>query len=141
MPRYSTLFAVLVPLVAGVLFLRSLNASARFQLSWPLALHPDGSDDGIQVPVGSDAPVTVKHTSTGASVDGSFRRRIVAVGDLHGDLHNAYKVLNMAGVVDAEGDWSGDVDFFVQTGDIIDRCVCNVNSLPWLMLKTLLCAS
>jgi hypothetical protein len=51
----------------------------------------------------------------------SFTRKIVAVGDLHGDLPNALKVLQMAHVVDADGNWSGEVDFFVQTGDIIDR--------------------
>ena len=45
----------------------------------------------------------------------------VAVGDLHGDLPNAQQVLHMAGVVDEDGNWSGGVDFFVQTGDIIDR--------------------
>lgn len=50
-----------------------------------------------------------------------FRRHIVAVGDLHGDYGNARKVLQFAGVVDDMGDWTGDVDFFVQTGDIIDR--------------------
>jgi hypothetical protein len=49
--------------------------------------------------------------------------RIVAVGDLHGDIGNAQKVLEMAHVVDSDGMWSGEVDIFVQTGDIIDRCV------------------
>jgi Calcineurin-like phosphoesterase len=49
--------------------------------------------------------------------------RIVAVGDLHGDIENAQKVLEMARVVDSDGRWSGEVDIFVQTGDIIDRCV------------------
>ena len=49
--------------------------------------------------------------------------RIVAVGDLHGDIGNAQKVLEMARVVDSDGVWSGEVDIFVQTGDIIDRCV------------------
>ena len=53
--------------------------------------------------------------------DYTFTRHIVAVGDLHGDLANAERVLRFAGVVDDFGDWSGDVDFFVQTGDIIDR--------------------
>jgi len=50
--------------------------------------------------------------------------RIVAVGDLHGDIGNAQKVLEMARVVDSDGMWSGEIDIFVQTGDIIDRCVC-----------------
>jgi hypothetical protein len=51
----------------------------------------------------------------------TFTRHIVAVGDLHGDLSNARRVLRFSGVTDDMGDWSGDVDFFVQTGDIIDR--------------------
>jgi hypothetical protein len=48
-----------------------------------------------------------------------FVRRIVAIGDLHGDLPNAMKVLRMTRVIDERGNWSGDVDFLVQTGDII----------------------
>lgn len=50
-----------------------------------------------------------------------YTRHIVAVGDLHGDFPNARKVLQFSGVIDDKGAWSGDVDFFVQTGDIIDR--------------------
>ena len=50
-----------------------------------------------------------------------FSRHIVAVGDMHGDLPNALKVLKFSGVVDEFGNWTGNVDFFVQTGDIIDR--------------------
>lgn len=50
-----------------------------------------------------------------------FVRRIVAVGDLHGDMTNARRVLQFSGVVDENDDWTGNVDFFVQTGDIIDR--------------------
>ena len=30
-------------------------------------------------------------------------------------------VLQFSGVTDDRGDWGGNVDFFVQTGDIIDR--------------------
>lgn len=51
----------------------------------------------------------------------SFSRKIVAIGDLHGDLPNALKVLQMAHAVDAQGNWSGEIDVLVQTGDIIDR--------------------
>lgn len=52
---------------------------------------------------------------------GRIVRRIVAVGDLHGDMPNALKVLHMADVVDEFGNWTGNIDYFVQTGDIIDR--------------------
>ena len=54
-----------------------------------------------------------------------YTRRIVAVGDLHGDYLNTLRVLRMADVVDEEGNWSGNVDLFVQTGDIIDRYACH----------------
>jgi len=54
--------------------------------------------------------------------------RIVAVGDLHGDIGNAQEVLEMAQVVDSNGRWSGEVDIFVQTGDIIDRFVPRFNT-------------
>ncbi|KAG6331206.1 hypothetical protein ID866_7878, partial [Astraeus odoratus] len=61
-----------------------------------------------------------------------FKRRIVAVGDLHGDLPNAHKVLQMAGVVDEDGFWTGDVDVFVQTGDIIDRGDDTIDLFAWM---------
>ena len=67
-----------------------------------------------------------KKKKKGSAVDSEryhpFVRHIVAVGDLHGDLPNARRVLEFSGVTDEFGDWSGEVDFFVQTGDIIDRC-------------------
>ena len=53
-----------------------------------------------------------------------FRRHIVAIGDLHGDMENARRVLEFSGVVDENLDWSGKVDILVQTGDIIDRLAC-----------------
>ncbi|KAG9015363.1 hypothetical protein FRB95_010862 [Tulasnella sp. JGI-2019a] len=51
----------------------------------------------------------------------SFKRTIVAVGDLHGDYENMMEVLKMSGAVAKNGTWSGNVDYLVQTGDIIDR--------------------
>jgi len=47
--------------------------------------------------------------------------RVVAVGDLHGDLDNALAVLQLAGVIDALGQWSGGDTTLVQTGDVTDR--------------------
>jgi len=47
--------------------------------------------------------------------------RIVAVGDLHGDTDATLAVLQLAGVVDAQGHWSGGQATLVQTGDMLDR--------------------
>ena len=63
-----------------------------------------------------------------------FIRHIVAVGDLHGDLPNARRVLDFSGVIDEFGDWSGDVDFFVQTGDIIDRYAEHLSTIFYILL-------
>lgn len=79
-----------------------------------LALYLRGGQDSQQYtpPVGGGSDDRIERTT-----------RIIAVGDLHGDIGNAQRVLEMARVVDSVGHWSGDVDVFVQTGDIIDRCV------------------
>jgi hypothetical protein len=47
--------------------------------------------------------------------------RIVAIGDLHGDLDNAIATLKLAGLVDANNAWSGEKAVLVQTGDTTDR--------------------
>ncbi|KAF8573536.1 Metallo-dependent phosphatase [Ramaria rubella] len=65
-------------------------------------------------------------------VQGQYVRRIVAVGDLHADINNAFRVLHMANVVDANGSWSGDVDYFVQVGDIVDRGVDTIELYGWM---------
>jgi hypothetical protein len=47
--------------------------------------------------------------------------RVVAIGDLHGDLDAAKRVLRLAGATDAKGAWIGGKLLVVQTGDEIDR--------------------
>jgi hypothetical protein len=47
--------------------------------------------------------------------------RMVAVGDVHGDLAAFKKILQEAGVVDATGAWVGGETVLVQVGDLIDR--------------------
>ncbi|KAK9057532.1 hypothetical protein SSX86_022368 [Deinandra increscens subsp. villosa] len=50
-------------------------------------------------------------------------RRIVAVGDLHGDLAKARCALELAGVLSSDGrdTWTGEETVLVQLGDILDR--------------------
>jgi len=66
-----------------------------------------------------------------ASASGEFPRvvaarypggpRIVAIGDLHGDLRATRDVLQLVGAIDAKGAWVGGNLIVVQTGDQLDR--------------------
>ncbi|MBX3187281.1 MAG: metallophosphoesterase [Labilithrix sp.] len=47
--------------------------------------------------------------------------RLVAIGDLHGDLDATRRALRLAGAIDAKDAWSGGALVVVQTGDAIDR--------------------
>lgn len=47
--------------------------------------------------------------------------RVIAIGDLHADLPSTMATLQMAGLVDAQGAWSGGQTVLVQTGDTTDR--------------------
>ncbi|MBK9033714.1 MAG: metallophosphoesterase [Myxococcales bacterium] len=47
--------------------------------------------------------------------------RVVAIGDVHGDLAAIAAVLEAAGVVDRAGAWIGGATWVVQTGDVLDR--------------------
>lgn len=62
----------------------------------------------------------------GPGVEGSGEteavpERIVAIGDIHGDLNAARAALRLAGAIDAEDHWIGGDLVVVQTGDILDR--------------------
>ncbi|KAI3917356.1 hypothetical protein MKW98_027275 [Papaver atlanticum] len=50
-------------------------------------------------------------------------RRIIAVGDLHGDMSQTRSALEMAGVLSSDGrnTWTGGETVLVQLGDILDR--------------------
>jgi hypothetical protein len=47
--------------------------------------------------------------------------RVVAFGDVHGDLSAARAALQLGGAVDADGHWTGGALTVVQTGDQLDR--------------------
>ena len=50
------------------------------------------------------------------------QKRIIVIGDIHGDLKMAHELLKVGGVIDDNGDWNGGETFVVQVGDQIDRC-------------------
>ena len=47
--------------------------------------------------------------------------RVIAFGDVHGDLAAARRALILGGVLDAEDHWKGGTTWVVQTGDVLDR--------------------
>lgn len=47
--------------------------------------------------------------------------RIVAIGDIHGEIEGFRNILKAAGLTDATGRWSGGRTQFIQTGDYTDR--------------------
>ena len=47
--------------------------------------------------------------------------RIVAVGDVHGDLQSFEMILQAAQILDKNGNWAGGNSILVQTGDALDR--------------------
>ncbi len=61
--------------------------------------------------------------AAGAEAQDAFTgvSRIVAVGDVHGDLAQFTTVLRQAGVIDGKNRWIGGLTHLVQTGDVLDR--------------------
>src|SRR5687768_17644890 len=47
--------------------------------------------------------------------------RIVAIGDIHGEIDGFKRILQAAGLADATGRWTGGRTHLIQTGDYTDR--------------------
>lgn len=81
---------------------------------------PSSEAPDAQLSVEPGAPQDAAPASLGVARK-ALPGRVVAVGDLHGDLEQTLAVLRLAGVVDAEGHWSGGATVLVHTGDSLDR--------------------
>ncbi|ORX69345.1 Metallo-dependent phosphatase [Anaeromyces robustus] len=53
-------------------------------------------------------------------IDNKYKR-IIAVGDIHGDYNKLLKIMKHAKLIDDNNDWIANDSIFVQTGDLIDR--------------------
>jgi hypothetical protein len=58
--------------------------------------------------------------------------RVIAIGDLHGDLNAAVNAFRLAGVIDETEKWVGGNTVVVQTGDVLDRGNHERPLLDWL---------
>lgn len=55
------------------------------------------------------------------AVGAAAAHRLVAFGDVHGDIENAKAILRHAQVIDCDDHWNAGAITVVQTGDIVDR--------------------
>lgn len=70
---------------------------------------------------GLGVPLAICLALSLATATAAAAPRIVAVGDVHGDVAAFKKILVEAGVLDAIGAWVGGETVLVQVGDLIDR--------------------
>ncbi|GLT80712.1 hypothetical protein SLA2020_521370 [Shorea laevis] len=94
---------------------RKLTDSSLSSLSSAVAFTNGSAGEGAV------KPIVVNGTPpTFVSAPG---RRIIAVGDLHGDLDQARRALQIGGVLssDAEDLWTGEDTVLIQLGDVLDR--------------------
>ena len=66
-------------------------------------------------------PVSAEVVPLSVRISRPAPERLVAIGDLHGDLEHARRALRLAGAIDARDHWAGGRLIVVQTGDEIDR--------------------
>lgn len=58
--------------------------------------------------------------------------RLIAIGDLHGDVEAAQNAFEVAGLVDKHGNWCGKETVCVQIGDLLDRGHDEIKLLHWM---------
>lgn len=80
------------------------------------------------------APVRARAAASPCEFDNV--ERIVAVGDVHGAYDQLRQILQTAGVIDAEGRWTGGKTHFVQTGDVFDRGADSLKAMEFLKKLT-----
>ncbi len=70
--------------------------------------------------VGAGPAFTQPHPDASADTFSDVRR-IVAIGDIHGDYQRLVELLQTAGLVDAKNAWTGGATHLVLDGDFVDR--------------------
>jgi hypothetical protein len=107
---------LLVVLIAGGSCSRKTPKQGSVAAAPVAAIQPANSGCGLP-------PIPMRIASKG---------RVIAFGDIHGDLPALKAALRAGGVVDASGTWNGGTTVVVQTGDILDRGDDEQAIMDWL---------
>lgn len=117
-----TCYERLVRLLIALAFLLAGCSGSPDETSPRPARHPRArgepvaAPDPARAPAVSDSDVPSLPPSTMPAP-----ARLVAIGDVHGDLDAFESALRAGGAIDAGGHWSGGELVVVQTGDLLDR--------------------
>ena len=82
---------------------------------------PDPKQPSSPLPAPTVAPTVPGCTLAALPLRRPQPKRVVAIGDLHGDLAATRSALRVAGVIDDKDTWIGKDTVVVQTGDVLDR--------------------
>lgn len=77
--------------------------------------------DKARAPAAQKTPRTPGCTLSPLPLRRQQPRRVVAIGDLHGDLSGTRAALKAGGLIDDSDRWIGKDTVLVQTGDVLDR--------------------
>lgn len=80
-----------------------------------------GSSATTNTPAATPPPAVAGCTLAALPLRRPMPERLVAIGDLHGDLAATRSALRAAGAIDEADNWIGGKLVVVQTGDILDR--------------------
>ena len=80
---------------------------------------PEASADPSAELAAKEAPLPEVRPPVSATLQGI--KRVVAIGDVHGDFSALEVALKGAGLIDDDGHWTGKDTVLVQTGDLLDR--------------------
>jgi hypothetical protein len=103
-------FPLLLALVATITCQRDVSARGKGDKN-PQPASPPTPSRIVEQPRSDPEPPRPIHA----------RGRVIAVGDLHGDLAAGRRALRLAKVIDEHDRWIGGHSVVVQTGDILDR--------------------
>jgi hypothetical protein len=115
-------------------FLLIRTVSLLFALGACTAPPTTRSDAGESPKVDAGPVLGPRPTPPPTFREASATRRIVAIGDVHGDLGSARDALRVAGLIDSANRWSGGTTLAVQVGDQLDRGDDERAILDWFEL-------
>lgn len=125
MGKRIALFAAIVPTSCSLVFLASWGGAFLA----PPAANAREEEERFSGSASSKRTSAKGGSSTNVENEGEILsgkinlngRRLVAIGDVHGDFPAAMKALEIAGVMDNKGEWIGKNTVVVQVGDVMDR--------------------